>query len=866
MKRMTRTAWLAVCGGLLVAIALATALTLGAGPESQQGSTSAQTLRASCGTRFSVSPASTSVGSNITISGSNWPQNQPVGVFFVDAARTLRPFTLATSTVQQNGTWTVTTAIPGSITFNLVGDESKGSAPQSTVKETISAGHYLIYAASGDTKSYNIKGVCPVNFTVLGTTSATSSSSGLGDISAPLAVVFSLLMLALLIALRRKWFAHFAGWKLAGSMLMVALTATMMIPLLSSSSVPAHAGFMTTPGTVLFSDDFESDTVGSVPNGWTVETGTAWSTQVDGTQVLKQGSTSTSTLYGIAAGSLSWTDYSVSASVKPGVGSTYYGAVVALDGRRQDISNFYTVLLKNGNSWYLGKKVNGVFTTLASGFTSINSSSWYTWTLSMTGSSISASMNGATLSTVNDSTFSAGNIGFKTTAQAEFDNVSVTATGAGPTATPSNTPTATATATPTNTPTATATPSATATPTATATATPTATATATPTATATATAAATATATSAPTNTPTPTTAPSGIGSITGTVTDVATNQPIANATVSTSPASYSTTTDSNGNYTLSNVNAGTYWVVVKASGYNANDAAGVTVTNNTATTANVAMMGIPGATSMDNYTQPDQAGWNPSTDGNTWLDDASNYPGAIVTISGNQAYVDTFTAATDRDEWMGANYADQQVSADFNVQQFGQDAYQHGARLLGRVGNSNKFIDFAINYATSTLQVWVNNNGSWSMMNQVSVPAFITGQWYHAKLLTVGSWSYGKVWAFGTPEPSWQIWGSQGQLTTGMGGTRSTYCDIYWNNFVTQGVTTILGTVTNTKGQAIAGASVTDGAQTVTTDANGHYVLIESNSAGSYTVTVSASGFTTQSVSVTTTSLTHTAQNFTLS
>jgi hypothetical protein len=213
----------------------------------------------------------------------------------------------------------------------------------------------------------------------------------------------------------------------------------------------------------------------------------------------------------------------------------------------------------------------------------------------------------------------------------------------------------------------------------------------------------------------------------------------------------------------------------------------------------------------------------------------------------------------------MGASYADQQVSADFNVQQFGQDAFQHGPRLLGRVVNGNDFIDFAINYATSTLQVWVNNNGNWWMMNQVNVPAFTTGQWYHSKLLTVGNWTFGKVWAFGSAEPNWQIWGSQGSLRTGVGGTRSTFCNIYWNNFVTQGVTSILGTVTNTSGQAVKGASVTDGNQTVTTDSNGNYVLIESNSASAYTVTVSASGFTTQSVSVTTTSLTHATQNVTL-
>ncbi|MGH2486634.1 MAG: hypothetical protein ACRDHE_11535, partial [Ktedonobacterales bacterium] len=427
MKRLNRRAWLAVFGGLLAAITLTTALVIGSSSGGYKATTT-QSSKANCGTQFSVTPSSAAIGSNITISGANWPKSQSVGIFFVDAARTLRPFTLATSTVQDNGTWTVTTAIPRTITFNLVGDEGTGSAPQSTAQETVSTGHYVIYAASGDTKAYNIAGVCPVNFTVTKTAqkAASSSSSSFGDIAAPLAIVLSLLMLALLIALRRKWFANFAGWKLAGSAVTVALVAIVLIPLLSNSATPAHAGFATGPGTTLYSDDFESDQLGAVPVGWTIEVGTSWPVTLDGTQVLKQAQTSLSPLYGIYAGSSAWTDYSVSASIKPGAGSTSYGGLVSLDARRQDVNNFYTLLVKNGNAWYLGKKVAGNFTTLASGFTSYGTTTWYSWTLTVNGTTISASINGATLSTVTDRAFSSGNIGFKTHAQSEFDNVLVT--------------------------------------------------------------------------------------------------------------------------------------------------------------------------------------------------------------------------------------------------------------------------------------------------------------------------------------------------------------------------------------------------------------------------------------------------------
>jgi hypothetical protein len=267
----------------------------------------------------------------------------------------------------------------------------------------------------------------------------------------------------------------------------------------------------------------------------------------------------------------------------------------------------------------------------------------------------------------------------------------------------------------------------------------------------------------------------------------------------------------------------------------------------------------------MDNFTQPDQLGWNPSTDGHTWTDDAAVYPGASVTIQGNYGYADTYTAATDRDEWMSPYYADQLISADFNVSQYGQDSYQHGARLLGRIQDGNNFIDFAINYATSTLQIWSNKNNNWVMLSQVSVPAFKTGQWYHSKLLTVGTMSYGKAWAYNTAEPGWQISGSQTVLTTGSGGIRSTYCYINWSNFSLQAVTTITGVVKNTSGTAISGATVSDGHTSVTTDASGRYVLIEPNTNATYPITASATGYTAQSSTATTTSLASTTLNFTL-
>lgn len=1055
-----------------------------------------------CSNLFSVSPQAGPAGSKITLTGTHWPANQQVGIYFVDTSRTLRPFNLGNPGILPNGSWRMTIVVPSSISFAPdAGDESISTDP---ITQHIKAGSYLLYASTGDDQhGFGINQICPQKFAVTdgpfsgADQNASSSAGGLWERLAIGLLVLLLLAVVVVVEFRRWKQQHKVAVVSIGMALLLVLGGIMLtVGAFSVQATPSTPA----AGSILLSDDFSGDTVGSVPTGWTQETGTNWSVQVDGTNVLEQTNNSTATLYSIVAGSSAWTDYSISASVKPGPNSTINGSsVVSINGRHKDVNNFYGLLVKNGNAWYLGKKVNGTFTTLASGSTSYNTTTWYTWVLTMTGSTISASINGTTLATVTDTAFSSGNISFSTRAQSEYDNVVVTTTGNAPTPTPTNTSVATATNTPTPTntpaptatntptptatntptPTATNTPSATNTPgptaTDTPTPTPTATNTPTPTPTATNTPTPTPTATNTPTppptatptppgnnilfsddfeadavgvfppnwtlvsgtwsvqvdgtqvlqqtdpstsaekrvlagstswtnyvlqvdvkpgansvsaglqiiareidannyysfglfsntwylkkkvggvqttinqgnfsfsgqfytlifslqgtslqgkingttvfsvtdsglshgqiamstkaqaefdnvwvtlsgvsstptptptpaatNTPTPTATntptatpnPGGYGTITGQVTDSQGN-PVSGAQVSTIPTSSTTTTDANGNYTLTNVGVGNYGVVVaSANGYNATYVT-ATVTQNNTTVANEQFtVPIPANTSMDNYFRPDEPEWNPASDGHTWLDDRTVYPGASTSISNNTGFVDTFTAATDRDEWMGGTYADQQVSADFEILQFGQDAFQHGPRLLGRVTDSHHFIDFAINYATSTLQLWSNKGEVWTMLAQISVPAFNVNQWYHAKLLTVGTASFGKVWAYGTAEPGWMISGTQTGLTTGMGGIRTTFADAYWANFSVQAVTAITGKVSDSSGTAIANATVSDGTQSTTTDSGGRYVLIEPNQDATYTLTVSATGFTTQTATVNVTSLVATIKSFTL-
>ncbi|HET9111810.1 MAG TPA: hypothetical protein VFN78_13355 [Ktedonobacterales bacterium] len=244
---------------------------------------------------------------------------------------------------------------------------------------------------------------------------------------------------------------------------LVALTLSM----LTSLAIPRVSA-----ASQLFSDTFESDAIGAFPAGWTaVSGGSGWSVQQDGSHVLKQTDTSTSAEHEISVGSSTWTDYTVQADIKPGANDLSKSTV--LMARYVDADNHYSLLLKNQSEWYLGKVVNGDWTTLGQGSFSYTSTTFYTFVLSVQGNTISASINGVTRATKTDSQFPTGEIALSTKATSEFDNVQVTSGSVSPTPTPTQTstpsPTPTQTTTPSPTPTQTATP----TPTQTATPTPT---------------------------------------------------------------------------------------------------------------------------------------------------------------------------------------------------------------------------------------------------------------------------------------------------------------------------------------------------------------------------------------------------------
>ncbi|HKS69502.1 MAG TPA: RHS repeat-associated core domain-containing protein, partial [Ktedonobacterales bacterium] len=180
------------------------------------------------------------------------------------------------------------------------------------------------------------------------------------------------------------------------------------------------------PPDTLFSDNFEQDTLGAAPAGWSVTSGT-WAVENDGTHVLQQTDTTIASSVYITpsvAGSANWTNYTVSADVKPGADNTSVTSA-NLMGRYTDTNNHYSLILKNNSEWWLGVKQAGNWTTIANGTFSYNSNTFYTLTLSLQGTTISGSINGTVVGSGTDSTFSSGGIGFSTAANSEIDNVSV---------------------------------------------------------------------------------------------------------------------------------------------------------------------------------------------------------------------------------------------------------------------------------------------------------------------------------------------------------------------------------------------------------------------------------------------------------
>jgi hypothetical protein len=177
--------------------------------------------------------------------------------------------------------------------------------------------------------------------------------------------------------------------------------------------------FTTAATTTLLSDDFDSGGTSQ----WTASDGT-WAIVTDGSKAYQQSNTSNNARS--SAGLSTWTAQTVIARVKP-VSFNGTDRFVSVLARFKDKSNYYFVALRSSGKVELKKLVNGSSTALATITMTISTGTWYTVKLSAIGSTISASVNGTSVGSVTDSTFTAGKAGLGTYyAKASFDHVIVT--------------------------------------------------------------------------------------------------------------------------------------------------------------------------------------------------------------------------------------------------------------------------------------------------------------------------------------------------------------------------------------------------------------------------------------------------------
>jgi hypothetical protein len=174
---------------------------------------------------------------------------------------------------------------------------------------------------------------------------------------------------------------------------------------------------------VLFADNFERDPMGAnPPTGWTMPDGRWMGVVSDDTHVVQHARGPWGHL---VAGSIGWTDYTVSADVMPTPSKTSFAAVA---GRYQDAGDYYQCDIHHGNALQLWRLRHGAQTLLQSSPVAIDPSRFSNVRLVMKGNQLSCGLNGVILFTATDGSITNGQVALVAgdNNPAEFDNVSVT--------------------------------------------------------------------------------------------------------------------------------------------------------------------------------------------------------------------------------------------------------------------------------------------------------------------------------------------------------------------------------------------------------------------------------------------------------
>ncbi len=301
---------------------------------------------------------------------------------------------------------------------------------------------------------------------------------------------------------------------------------------------------------------------------------------------------------------------------------------------------------------------------------------------------------------------------------------------------------------------------------------------------------------------------------LSGTVTDASTGKPIAGATVSA--GSGSAVTDAGGAYTISGLAPGTYTATATASGY-ASQSASVTLTTGSTTTQNFALAPNPGTIT------------GTVTDAGT----AAPIAGATISYSGGSTSTDGSGAYT------LANVAEGSYTVTA-----GATGYASQSRTVTVGPGATATQNFALTGQTTRLSGTVTDASTSKPIAGATVSAGTgsavtdAGGAYAISGLAPGTYT-ATATASGYASQSASVTLTAGNTTT--------------QNFVlAPNPGTITGTVTDAgTGAPIAGATVSYSGGSTSTDGSGAYTLANV-AEGSYSVTASATGYASQSRTVT--------------
>jgi pectate lyase len=233
-----------------------------------------------------------------------------------------------------------------------------------------------------------------------------------------------------------------ASARLARRAGVLAAAVAIVVSALVAATIPAAMA------ATLYSNDFESGDT----SGWSKSGGT-WGIATDGSKVFQQSKVDSDDARVVYTPGSGFTDYAAQVRVKP----LAWGAAtrfVALNARVQGATSEYRLALLDSNQAQLQVVNSGTATVLGSVATTVTLGTFYTLEIDISGSKVTALVNGAQIASATDTRFSSGTIGLATFhGTASFDDVLVSSIGSSPTPTLTGTPNPTHTPTPTPTPT-----------------------------------------------------------------------------------------------------------------------------------------------------------------------------------------------------------------------------------------------------------------------------------------------------------------------------------------------------------------------------------------------------------------------------